>query len=381
MSSESTKLDSTGRASVRHAPASHESPAHELAGQPVFEELQRQVQICNACRYCEGFCSVFPAMHRQRTFATSDLIQLANLCHNCRACYHSCQYTEPHEFKINLPNALAEARVDTWSTYIRPRGFAKAFQHHGLAIAGVLVFCITLVFYLIQTLEPTGNPGFYAFLSHAVLVGIFTPAFVVPLAIIGYGLRRYWQAVGGTPMRLAHVRRALANVARLKDLSGGQNQGCNYEKGDRYSNMRRWLHQAAMYGFLLCFASTSSATLLHYLFNSPAPYALLSLPKLLGVPGGILLTWGCAGLAWLKTRTRDSLGATAVWGAEMAFVLLLGATGATGLALYAAMGSTWVPMLLALHLGTVLSLFLLMPFSKMVHGFFRMAALIRDAQL
>ncbi len=39
-----------------------------------------------------------------------------------------------------------------------------------------------------------------------------------------------------------------------------------------------------------------------------------------------------------------------------------------------------VGVMLALHLGAVLSFFLLMPYSKMVHGFFRLAALTRDAQ-
>ena len=28
-------------------------------------EVARQLQICNACRYCEGFCAVFPAMTRR----------------------------------------------------------------------------------------------------------------------------------------------------------------------------------------------------------------------------------------------------------------------------------------------------------------------------
>ena len=28
-------------------------------------EVGRQMQICNACRYCEGFCAVFPAMTRR----------------------------------------------------------------------------------------------------------------------------------------------------------------------------------------------------------------------------------------------------------------------------------------------------------------------------
>ena len=39
-----------------------------------------------------------------------------------------------------------------------------------------------------------------------------------------------------------------------------------------------------------------------------------------------------------------------------------------------------VPGLLALHLGAVLAFFLLMPFSKMIHGFYRFAALIVEEQ-
>jgi len=136
-----------------------------------------------------------------------------------------------------------------------------------------------------------------------------------------------------------------------------------------------------MYGFILCFASTVSGTVMHYFFANPAPYPLLSLPKLLGVPGGLLLTIGCAGLAWLKTRADKTLGAASLWGAEMAFVLLLGATGATGLLLYAATGTGLVPLLLAVHLATVLTFFLTMPYTKMTHAFFRFAALVRDAQI
>ncbi|MGV3656121.1 MAG: tricarballylate utilization protein TcuB, partial [Noviherbaspirillum sp.] len=32
------------------------------------QEVNRQLQICNACRYCEGFCAVFPAMTRRLEF-------------------------------------------------------------------------------------------------------------------------------------------------------------------------------------------------------------------------------------------------------------------------------------------------------------------------
>jgi citrate/tricarballylate utilization protein len=118
---------------------------------------------------------------------------------------------------------------------------------------------------------------------------------------------------------------------------------------------------------------------MHYALGWEAPYPLFSLPKLLGLPGGVMMVAGAAGLAWLKLRADKTLGAARVWGGEMAFVLLLGIVALTGLALYAATGTGIVGPLLAIHLATVMVLFLLMPFSKMVHGFFRMAALVAEA--
>jgi citrate/tricarballylate utilization protein len=34
----------------------------------LFHEAQRQFDICNACRYCEGLCAVFPALERRSLF-------------------------------------------------------------------------------------------------------------------------------------------------------------------------------------------------------------------------------------------------------------------------------------------------------------------------
>jgi citrate/tricarballylate utilization protein len=134
-----------------------------------------------------------------------------------------------------------------------------------------------------------------------------------------------------------------------------------------------------MYGFLLCFASTSVATVMHYGFDMPAPYGLLSLPKLLGISGGLLLVAGCVALIRLKLRADRSLGASAAFGGEMAFVGLLGFTGFSGLTLYALGHTPALPILLAVHLGAVLAFFLLTPFTKMAHGFYRLTALTAEA--
>lgn len=343
-------------------------------------EARRQLEICNACRYCEGFCSVFPAMTLHRAFSDGEVVQLANLCHNCRGCYYACQFTAPHEFDLNVPRILAEVRVESWEKFIWPNGFGRLFQKNGVALAGALTGAIIFMLTIAYSLRPESGEGFYAVISHAVMATLFIVATVIPLAVVVVGLWRYWRYVGGKPIRLAHIREALFDAGRLKNLTGGAAEGCNYEKGDRFTMARRWAHQAVMWGFLLCFASTVSGAILHYGFGIKAPYGPFSLPKLFGVPGGFLMSTGGVSLIALKQRAERSLGAPEAWGGEMAFVLLLTAVGLTGLLLYWASGTAAVRPLLITHLGTVLALYLTLPYTKMVHIPFRLAALVRDAQ-
>jgi citrate/tricarballylate utilization protein len=343
-------------------------------------EARRQLEICNACRYCEGLCSVFPSMTLSRAFSDGDVTQLANLCHNCRGCYYACQYTEPHEFKLNLPQALAEVRVESWERFIWPTAIAERFQKSGLALAGMLLAAVCFMLTLAYALRPESGEGFYAVISHSVMATLFMTATFLPVLVVTAGVWRYWKAVGGERITIPQLRSALIDAGRLKNLSGGAADGCNYEKEDRYTMARRWAHQAVMWGFLLCLASTMSGTVMHYLFGMEAPYGPLSIPKFLGIPGGMGLTVGGVALMALKLRADRSLGAPSAWGGEMAFVGLLTLVGASGLALFAATGTEAVRPLLIAHLGSVLALYLTLPYTKMVHIPFRFAALLRDAQ-
>ncbi|WP_028957900.1 tricarballylate utilization 4Fe-4S protein TcuB [Sulfitobacter sp. 20_GPM-1509m] len=346
----------------------------------LLQEARRQAEICNACRYCEGYCSVFPALHAERAFSDGDLTQLANLCHNCRGCYYACQYTAPHEFDLNLPQALANVRQDSWEDLAFPRAAGKAFQKSGVMIALAAVIGFAFLFWAARALATQGGEGFYAVLSHNAMVAIFLPAFLFPLFSIAISLRRYWRQVGAQRLKAVHLVRAFGQAANMRNLKGGHGDGCNFEDGDRFSQGRRMAHQAVMYGFLLCFASTSVATVMHYVLNMPAPYPLWSLPKLLGVSGGLLLVVGCVEMVRLKLRADTLLGAQGAFGGEIAFVGLLGFVGLSGLVLYGLGQTAAMPVLLALHLGSVLALFLLTPFTKMAHGFYRLAALAADAQ-
>ena len=343
----------------------------------LIAEARRQVEICNACRYCEGYCSVFPDLQTKRAFEDGDITHLANLCHNCRGCYYACQYTAPHEFDLNLPKALAEVRRDSWESFAWPQPVARVFHQSGVALSLITVLCFAVLFWVAKSLPGDGE-GFYSVVSHSVMVAIFIPAFLFPLVSLWISLQRYWRATDGGKITLAGMRRALGAIARMRDLSGGHGDGCNFEDQDRFTHARRHAHQAVMWGVVLCFLATSAGTVMHYGFGLHAPYGPLSLPKLLGVPGGILMVLGTSLLAWLKARADRKLGDANAWGGEMAFIVLLFLVAATGLALYWAGGTSLMPALLAVHLGSVLAFFLLTPFTKMAHAPYRLAALLQS---
>lgn len=168
-----------------------------------YEEARRQVSISNACRYCEGYCAVFPEITRMLEFSDAEIAHLSNLCHNCRGCYYACQYAPPHEFALNLPAALAQSRTQSWEDHAWPRNFARLFKTSGVLISGLFVLALTGLFWLISALGETGGEGFYAHLSHGMMVAIFIPAFVLPLAAMWISVSRYWRASGGCQSVLA----------------------------------------------------------------------------------------------------------------------------------------------------------------------------------
>lgn len=350
-------------------------------------EVARQLQICNACRYCEGFCAVFPAMTRRLEFGQADIHYLANLCHNCGACLHACQYAPPHEFAVNVPQAMARVRLQTYTDYAWPPALGKLYQRNGLtlslAVAAALVLFLMLTVALKDALfrMPT-EVNFYTIFPHNLLVGLFAPVFLFAALALGLGVRRFWREVTpGSDAAVAAVKsqataEAVRDALRLKYLDGGHGEGCNNED-DAWTLWRRRFHHATFYGFLLCFAATSVATLYHYLAGWAAPYDLPSLPKLLGVVGGISLLIGTAGLFWLHLRRHPQHGDAAQKPMDRGFIALLFFTSLTGLALWLARGTAAMPALLAAHLGVVMALFLTLPYGKFAHGVFRSAALLK----
>src|SRR5262249_9721307 len=138
-----------------------------------------------------------------------------------------------------------------------------------------------------------------------------------------------------------------------------------------------WFHHFTFYGFLSCFAATCVGTIYHYALGWKAPYSFWSAPVVLGTLGGIGLLIGPTGLLWLKRIRDPALSATTDGGMDVAFLLLLGLSSASGLALLAWREAPGMAILLALHLAVVMALFLTLPYGKFVHGVYRFAALMR----
>jgi citrate/tricarballylate utilization protein len=351
-------------------------------GQAATTEAARQMQICNACRYCETFCAVFPAMTRRLDFNAGDIHYLANLCHNCGACLHACQYAPPHEFAVNVPRAMAQVRQLTYTDHAWPGPLGALYRRNGVVLALATVAALALFLVLVLALRGTllheplaGN--FYAVFPHSLMVTLFGAAFGWAVLALGIGATRFWRGQSPGPVSGASAAEATRNALALTYLDGGHHDGCN-ESDDRFTLARRRFHHLTFYGFLLCFASTCVATLYHYA-GQPAPYPVASLPVLLGTAGGLGLLAGPAGLLWLNLRRHPLHGDPQQRPMDRAFIVLLFATAFTGLALLAWRDSGAMAVLLAVHLATVLALFLTLPYGKFAHAVYRCAALLKWA--
>ena len=345
-------------------------------------EVARQLQICNACRYCEGFCAVFPAMTRRLEFGRADIHYLANLCHNCGACLHACQYAPPHEFAVNVPRAMASVRRQTYEQYAWPQPFGALYRRNGLtlclALAAGLALFLVLAAARERALWGVVRGSFYAIFPHGLMVGLFAPVFLFAILALAIGVRRFWRAADPGPASGRALGEAAGDALRLRYLGGGHGEGCN-DEDDRFSLLRRRFHHFTFYGFMLCFAATCVATVYHYALGWPAPYPPTSVPKLLGTVGGIALAVGTVGLFWLNLR-RHPLHQDASQGAlDRGFIALLFLTAVSGLALMLLKHTAALPILLCLHLGSVMALFVTLPYGKFAHGVYRGAALLKWA--
>jgi citrate/tricarballylate utilization protein len=356
---------------------------------PALAEADRLMTVCNSCRYCEGLCAVFPAMEMRRAFPDGDLNYLANLCHGCGACYYDCQFSPPHEFNVNVPKVLAQVRNDSYRAFAWPRSCAGMFDRNGLAISIIMALAVaafiggfvayrdTSVLFGVHT----GPGAFYRLMPHNAMAFIFGVAFLYSIIALCLGVRMFWRGIAepmGPLKEPGALWEASKDAGQLRYLNGGE-IGC-YNENERPTDRRRNYHHLVFYGFLLCFAATSVATVYHYFFGWIAPYPWWDLPVVLGTVGGVGMLIGSAGLLSAKLRRDPDMIDQPRLGMDVAFIVMLFLTSLTGLALLVLRETAAMGFLLAIHLGVVFAFFITLPYSKFVHGIYRWVALVRYAK-
>ena len=357
-----------------------------LALTDLQREATRQLQICLACRYCEGYCAVFPALEREPVVQPDRFGYLATLCHDCRACYYACPFTEPHEFAVNVPRLMTDLRQDLYQRYSWPARFGAAYRSSIALTLKTLAFGMAIAAAVVLALNPAGflavrhGPGsFYQVVPWLLLL---IPAMALSLgaiAVMTYGGMKFWRDSRLSQASGSATRSWLmgtVDVLRLRWLEGG-GDGCYYPS-EQPSRIRSWLHSLVFYGLALAFASTCAAAVQQDLLGQLPPYPILSVPVVTGTIGGVAIVVGCLGLWLVNRQANRQLGTAAGGRLDAAFLLLLGLASLTGLLTLALRETPLLSSMLVLHLGALGALYLTAPYSKLVHAVYRVLSVVRN---
>jgi len=231
-------------------------------GQLVIE-ANRQFTLCNACRYCEGLCEVFPEMELRTAFSEGDLSHLANLCHDCRACADACPFSEPHEFAIEIPTLMSTLRAESFASLAKPAFLWRMLADRTSLMRLALLAGICAVAAIFVTGDPSaiihrhrGSGSFYAVIPHTRLVVIAAAITVIALVAIAVSA---WNMMASGPGGLGVLRSpARWPVAGTRRRHPAEPQGWWWRMWRQCSSLsrsRRHLHHLVLGGFVMMFAS------------------------------------------------------------------------------------------------------------------------------
>jgi len=351
----------------------------------VFQEAGRQLVVCNACRYCEGYCPVFRAIETRRDFKQNDVFYLSNLCHDCRACFYACMYTPPHEFAINIPKILAEARIETYRRWSWPGFLGTAFKDRRITVYLAVAVTALVLALALALISPSslfgihlGAGAFYEVVPYAAMVigGLILSFYVVAVWLRGGA--RFWsetRSVMEQPGGFKALAAAAGDALGLRYLKGG-GPGCFYPD-ERPSSVRRIFHSLTFWGLLFDFVSTTLAFIYQDFWHRLPPYGVTSAPVIFGALGGVGLIVGTGGLIWFKMRSDPEPAGAGAPGMDYVFLVALSLTALTGMLTLVLRATAAMGSILVLHLAFIAALFLTAPYGKFVHAVYRTLALIR----
>jgi citrate/tricarballylate utilization protein len=356
-----------------------------MPGLDIYQEASRELVICNACRYCEGYCAFFRAIEIRRDFEKGDVSYLSHLCHDCRACYYACMYTPPHEFAMNIPEIMSKVRMESYQRWSWPAWPARSFANQGIGVA-LGAIGATIVVAVALLLVPSGRmftphvgPGaFYEVIPHLAMV---IPAMILSfygLAVWIRGGTQFWSEARGAmrqPGGITVFLAGLSDVLGLRYLKGG-GPGCPYP--DERPSFGRWVcHSLTFWGFISAFIATLFAFVYEDLLHWMSPYPVMSAPVLFGSIGGVAMIIGTAGLMWFKGESDPAVTVPGMRTMDYVFLSFLGITALTGMLTLLFRTTSAMGIMLTVHLAVVAALYITAPYGKFVHLVYRTLALVQ----
>jgi citrate/tricarballylate utilization protein len=292
-------------------------------------------------------------------------------------------YAPPHEFGVNIPKALAEVREQTYAQYALPRVVSDLARRNAWLM--VVAALVSLAFFgLVAALSPTGlfqvhqGPGaFYAVIPYLAMLAPAVLVSLYALWVMVAGVLKFARDISGPRPNWRSALSAVGESLGLRYLRGGSAGGCYYPN-ERPSNSRLILHMLVFYGFLSAFAATIVAAVMQDLLDQLPPYPLLSAPVILGSLGGIAMIVGATGLLVLKWRSDRAPSDARSLNLDWLFLLSLDIVSVTGMLLLILRDTPAMGFLLAVHLSTVLALYVSAPYGKFAHFLYRYASLVQN---
>ena len=356
-----------------------------------LERGGEKVARCYQCGTCSSVCELAPANapfpRRQVLLAQWGLIDQLTadpgpwLCHQCNDCSVRCpREVAPGDImaavraavveKLSAPAALGRMTANIKSTW-------PAF------IFLPILFWIALLFATTGMEIPPVNPDLPAlegrfhyeeFVPHVLIYIVYTTVTVLIVAAMWIGGRRFWKMTGETQQRSGSFFGAL--TGSLIDIATHK----QFSSCDRGVPKRRWGHFLVMWGFVG--AAVTSGILVIYMYGLHIyPLPLDHWVKWLGNISAVALVIGGILLFVNRLAKDDNLV-----GDSRAFdwFFLMTVLGVIGTGVLTE-GLRFVPVdpvvacsVYVLHLGSVLTLFITLPYSKFAHILYRTLALTHE---
>ena len=339
-----------------------------IEGNNSTPEAIRQMSICNACRYCEGYCAVWDAIEFKAVLNKGYISHLANLCHDCRDCFYACPYNAPdHEFKLNIPRVLGQVRVETYYANIRPK-FMKFSLERPILFTSLSAFIAVILVMVYSSLLFGLNKISTLPMTTIIPVSLFKPAtmalYLYTLVIWSWEALSYWSEINeGKRFTASGIMKGVYDAFFHRNFLGG-GTGCKVPwENNKY--FRLTAHSLVFFGFIVALISISFY---------PNIFGYVGIVYFLG---SLAISIGTVALIYIHIAEDRGSRSQKQSSLDYAFTVLLFFAGITGVLIPISTGTDWFNWNFLIHDALITVVFLIAPFSKFIHPVFRLISLIK----